>query len=390
MTTERDASSSTQGNINRDTVVAPAMIPRSHPEELNNVSLVDRLNRLEKKQSDMQELLDRTVCENLLIKEKVEKIPTSTYADKLKSGVGTFGSSGGNTRLDSVLLTSGSNIATERVPEVSVDMSEVQVTRLSNHTRSSSRGRGQFGSGRGRGRGRFDSNGGPWAGDSDQDVYNDRDPSVPEMSVDVSELQVTSLSNHTRSSSRGRGQFARGGGRGRGRYGRNGGSWAGDSDQDVYNDRDPSLDRYSGTSAVSRYSVLRVGQGDKSQDSEGFRIPKYVLKKQQQQSSRRHKIITGSANQRTGTFKGAPEPNRDLFIFRVMRDATVDDMKQYLASEGFHVKSLHLVSHPESKFQSFRLSVPASEFKDLFNDTLWPEGVRIRRYVPRRNEADSQ
>jgi hypothetical protein len=99
---------------------------------------------------------------------------------------------------------------------------------------------------------------------------------------------------------------------------------------------------------------------------------------------------TGSANQRTGTFKGAPEPNRDLFIFRVMRDATVDDMKQYLASEGFHVKSLHLVSHPESKFQSFRLSVPASEFKDLFNDTLWPEGVRIRRYVPRRNEADSQ
>ena len=46
-------------------------IPRSHPEELNNIRLVDRLGKLEQKLTGFQEILDRTVCENMNIKDKL-------------------------------------------------------------------------------------------------------------------------------------------------------------------------------------------------------------------------------------------------------------------------------------------------------------------------------
>ena len=53
-------------------VVIPAfqlhLIPRSHPEELNNMSL-DRLNRIEKKMADLQFNTDRVIAENISIIE---------------------------------------------------------------------------------------------------------------------------------------------------------------------------------------------------------------------------------------------------------------------------------------------------------------------------------
>ena len=48
------------------------VIPSSHPEELNNISLVDRLNRLEARLSGVQEVLDKTVAENLYLRDKFE------------------------------------------------------------------------------------------------------------------------------------------------------------------------------------------------------------------------------------------------------------------------------------------------------------------------------
>ena len=54
-------------------VVIPAfqlhLIPRSHPVELNNMSLLDRLNRMEKKMADLQFNTDRVIAENISIIE---------------------------------------------------------------------------------------------------------------------------------------------------------------------------------------------------------------------------------------------------------------------------------------------------------------------------------
>lgn len=55
-------------------------IPRSHPEELNDICLVDRLNRLEKRLTSLQEVVDRTVSENIWIKEKLDQNHSQSYA----------------------------------------------------------------------------------------------------------------------------------------------------------------------------------------------------------------------------------------------------------------------------------------------------------------------
>ena len=42
-------------------------IPNSHPEELNNITLIDRLNRMESRMSQMQAGLDEVVARSLML-----------------------------------------------------------------------------------------------------------------------------------------------------------------------------------------------------------------------------------------------------------------------------------------------------------------------------------
>ena len=66
-------------------VFSLSVIPRSHPEELHSISVIDRLNQMETKMDKMAELLDRTVAENIVLKEKIDNIPsTRLYSDTVK------------------------------------------------------------------------------------------------------------------------------------------------------------------------------------------------------------------------------------------------------------------------------------------------------------------
>ena len=107
-------------------------------------------------------------------------------------------------------------------------------------------------------------------------------------------------------------------------------------------------------------------------DNEGFSFPK----------RRNRRVLTGRCtSDPQHRFKGAPEPSRDLFIFRVHPDTETNELKQYLSSRKVNIRELKLVSNPAATFKSFKLSVPVSNFKSLFDDTFWPEGVCIRKYV---------
>ena len=123
----------------------------------------------------------------------------------------------------------------------------------------------------------------------------------------------------------------------------------------------------------------------RSADSEGFRLPHDQMKKLRQQDRRRHQVITGKARSAFGRFKGAPEPNRDLFIYRVDANTETDDLETYMRDKGFEVRDLCCISDPRAKFQSFKLTVPVSQFKDLFSDSPWPARVKVRKYIPPKN-----
>lgn len=56
-------------------------------------------------------------------------------------------------------------------------------------------------------------------------------------------------------------------------------------------------------------------------------------------------------------------------------------MREYIGDQGFGVRALERVSHPDSKLKSFRLTVPASQFPGVLRDEFWPQGGQVRRYI---------
>ena len=82
---------------------------------------------------------------------------------------------------------------------------------------------------------------------------------------------------------------------------------------------------------------------------------------------------------------GAPEPTRHLFIKRITKDTENDAVKNMIQSYGFGIRDFRCISHPEARFKSFKLSVPASQFERLFDEKLWPEGVVVRIYMTPRS-----
>jgi len=122
--------------------------------------------------------------------------------------------------------------------------------------------------------------------------------------------------------------------------------------------------------------------GDTSSISDNFHETSHAIKKQRRLENKRRRVIQGSRT--AGSVRGAPEPCRDAFIYRVDPDTTTEMMRQYISDNEINIKSLECVSNPNAKFKSFKLTTTVSKFKELFNADLWPEGIMIRKYIPPR------
>ena len=46
------------------------------------------------------------------------------------------------------------------------------------------------------------------------------------------------------------------------------------------------------------------------------------------------------------------------------------------------INELICVSHYDAKYKSFRLKVNVYDFQRLLDESLWPIGVNVRRYIP--------
>ena len=134
----------------------------------------------------------------------------------------------------------------------------------------------------------------------------------------------------------------------------------------------------------------------RSDHESGYHIPSYHLKKQhrdQQRTQQRNKrnVIKGKSMAKHGV-KGAPEPSRHLFIFRVDNNTTEEDITNLLLSQqpSLTIRELVCTSHEDSKFKSFRLTVPISQYSELFNEELWPDGISIRPFrMPKPSDTNN-
>jgi hypothetical protein len=126
----------------------------------------------------------------------------------------------------------------------------------------------------------------------------------------------------------------------------------------------------------STFSLDRDSQ--KSENGSGFQVPSYHAKKERQKQQR---IIKGKSQARHGV-KGAPEPSRHLFIYRVDPDTSENDIKVLLQDNqhDLNIRELVCTSHESAMFKSFKLTVPLSDYSALFNEDIWPDGIRVRPF----------
>ena len=111
-------------------------------------------------------------------------------------------------------------------------------------------------------------------------------------------------------------------------------------------------------------------------DDTKFLIPREHIKRNKK---KRNQVITGKGAS-TGNVMGAPEPVRHLFVKRISKDTNDEDVFTMMEQNGFTVKELKCISHPQAQFKSYKLAVPRSEFNKLFDENLWPKGVYVRTY----------
>ena len=76
-------------------------------------------------------------------------------------------------------------------------------------------------------------------------------------------------------------------------------------------------------------------------------------------------------------------PNREIFITRVHRDYSCDQLYSYMVKCGFHVRGMYQRSHPNSSYKSFVATLTESDAKRAMSSEMWSEGVEVREYVSR-------
>ena len=126
--------------------------------------------------------------------------------------------------------------------------------------------------------------------------------------------------------------------------------------------------------------VSKVSSENGSANSDQFEDKQFVFPREHIKRNKRkgNQMITGK-DASVGNVMGAPELVRHLFVKRISKVTKDEDVFTVTEPNGFTIKELKCVSHPEAHFKSLKLAVRCSEFK-LFNENLWPKGFFDRTY----------
>ena len=97
-------------------------------------------------------------------------------------------------------------------------------------------------------------------------------------------------------------------------------------------------------------------------------------------------VGTGSHNR----LQGAPEPSRDLFVYRTRENTVEADLVAFFKDKEIEPSVVERVvsSKHTLKFPCFRVKLALSDAKIARQSTFWPRGVYVRKYFnPHFNPA---
>lgn len=98
--------------------------------------------------------------------------------------------------------------------------------------------------------------------------------------------------------------------------------------------------------------------------------------------SRRARVVFGKSSETK--FKGVPLPGRDFFVSRVDARTESSDINSFLSDHGINVRDITIMSHPDSKFKSFKIVVSVNDTRLFLQDDIWPDGVKVQRFYNRK------
>ena len=78
--------------------------------------------------------------------------------------------------------------------------------------------------------------------------------------------------------------------------------------------------------------------------------------------------------------RAAPVPSRDFFVYQVHRDDDVPQLSSYISKQGISVRDIVKKNHDDSKFNSFKVSVPVHDADKIMSADFWPSGIYIRQW----------
>ncbi len=99
---------------------------------------------------------------------------------------------------------------------------------------------------------------------------------------------------------------------------------------------------------------------------------------QMRRQVRRNRGICGTGA--SARIRGAPRPKWHMFVYKVTPDTDDDEMKQYIELLSVNILDLVRVSHDESVYKSYKLTVYPEDYKKLYSPNVWPDGVCVKRY----------
>ena len=110
-----------------------------------------------------------------------------------------------------------------------------------------------------------------------------------------------------------------------------------------------------------------------------------------------HRIIRPSTliygNARTGADDSEQflAADAELVAYGVSKDATEEQLKQFITSKGINVTAVKkLTTFEEARTYTFKVSIKASDYEKALKPEVWPLRVGVRPFRPKRSNNQTQ
>lgn len=112
--------------------------------------------------------------------------------------------------------------------------------------------------------------------------------------------------------------------------------------------------------------------------------PKHGSKSLRGAQENQFKDMYGFSKQRQQRKRERLSVMSKIFIYNVPNHDTEEDIRGFLSEKRVTVKNLKQVSHIDARRKSFVITVNGQQGNGLLNRHFWPEGIRVRQYQDRR------